>query len=105
MEPLKRAGLMCNGYIQVTFEGGTEAQGGVLQAPTDENTVVFHYGRQGEFAAIKAALDRKMAALRGAPPAAQSLGIDDLEKLASLRDRGILTEEEFMLKKRQILGI
>ncbi|EFC36610.1 predicted protein [Naegleria gruberi] len=31
--------------------------------------------------------------------------IQDLEKLASLRDSGILTEEEFTAKKRVILGI
>ncbi|KAG2378213.1 hypothetical protein C9374_008356 [Naegleria lovaniensis] len=31
--------------------------------------------------------------------------IEDLEKLASLRDAGILTEDEFVIKKRMILGI
>lgn len=29
----------------------------------------------------------------------------ELQKLAGLRDQGILTEEEFSAKKRQILGI
>ena len=28
-----------------------------------------------------------------------------LEKLASLRDQGIVTEEEFLLKKKQILDL
>lgn len=31
--------------------------------------------------------------------------IDDIEKLAALRDKGILSQEEFDLKKKQILGI
>jgi hypothetical protein len=31
--------------------------------------------------------------------------IDDIEKLAALRDKGILTQEEFDLKKKQILGL
>jgi len=31
--------------------------------------------------------------------------IEDLEKLASLRDAGILTEEEFQAKKKIVLGI
>lgn len=31
--------------------------------------------------------------------------LDDLERLANLRDRGLLTEEEFEAKKRQILGL
>lgn len=30
---------------------------------------------------------------------------DEVEKLASLRDKGILTEEEFQAKKRQLLGL
>ena len=31
--------------------------------------------------------------------------IDDLEKLATLKDKGILSQEEFDLKKKQILGL
>jgi len=31
--------------------------------------------------------------------------ISDLEKLAELRDKGIVTEEEFQAKKKQILGL
>lgn len=40
-----------------------------------------------------------------APPAESSGYIAELEKLASLRDAGILTNEEFEAKKRQILGL
>jgi hypothetical protein len=31
--------------------------------------------------------------------------MDQLEKLASLKDKGILTQEEFDAKKKQILGL
>jgi len=31
--------------------------------------------------------------------------LDELERLADLRDRGILTEEEFQAKKKQLLGL
>jgi hypothetical protein len=31
--------------------------------------------------------------------------LDELEKLASLRDRKIITDEEFEAKKRQLLGL
>jgi len=30
---------------------------------------------------------------------------EELEKIAGLRDKGILTEEEFQAKKKQILGL
>jgi hypothetical protein len=36
---------------------------------------------------------------------ANSGGIDDLEKLAELKQKGVITEEEFTAKKKQILGI
>lgn len=35
----------------------------------------------------------------------QTSNIDDLEKLAQLRDKGIITQEEFDAKKKQILGL
>ena len=31
--------------------------------------------------------------------------IEELKKLAELRDLGIITEEEFQLKKKELLGI
>lgn len=34
-----------------------------------------------------------------------SNGIDDLEKIAALKEKGIITQEEFELKKKQILGL
>ena len=46
------------------------------------------------------------AAPPAAAPAPESSGyIAELEKLASLRDAGVLTNEEFDAKKRQILGL
>lgn len=40
----------------------------------------------------------------GPPPAAPSY-IEELEKLAVLRDQGIISEEEFAAKKAQLLGL
>jgi hypothetical protein len=41
------------------------------------------------------------------PPAAapQESYLEELERLADLRDRGILTDEEFQAKKKQLLGL
>jgi Short C-terminal domain len=38
-------------------------------------------------------------------PAAGNSGLNDLEKLADLRDKGIITPDEFEAKKKQILGL
>jgi hypothetical protein len=40
--------------------------------------------------------------LRKAKPTSN---ISDLEKLADLKNKGIITEEEFNAKKKQILGL
>ena len=56
------------------------------------------------------------AALGGAPPAGAPAAqapaaappapyVQELEQLAGLRDKGILTEEEFQAKKKQLLGL
>lgn len=39
------------------------------------------------------------------PTSAQPAALDQLEKLAGLKDRGILTEDEFTAEKRKLLGI
>ena len=45
-------------------------------------------------------------AAASAPPAApEPEYVGELERLAQLRDQGILTDEEFEAKKKQILGI
>ena len=40
-----------------------------------------------------------------AAPAAEADYLAELEKLGSLRDQGIITEEEFEAKKKQLLGL
>lgn len=41
----------------------------------------------------------------GSPEALETSGIANIEKLASLKDRGLITEGEFEAKKKQFLGI
>ncbi len=54
-------------------------------------------------------LEQGGASPAGAAPAAStehsSDFIDEIERLAALRDQGILTDAEFDAKKRQILGL
>jgi hypothetical protein len=46
------------------------------------------------------------AAPSPAPPVEpESSYLDELERLASLRDRGIISDEDFEAKKRQLLGL
>jgi len=100
----KKASNLANGFIQFSFLGGTEAKGGFWQATRDENTIFFRKNHQPDFEEIKNRLDAVMSAgPKGEtqPPSS----IHDLEKLAELRDKGIITHAEFEAKKKQILNI
>jgi len=99
----KRPGLVYEGYLQLVFIGSQDSKGGVYQAVGDANTVMFKRRQEPAFLAMKEAIEERIEELRRPAPAGGSL--DDLEKLAELRDRGIVTEEEFEAKKRQLLGI
>lgn len=52
----KAAGLM-RGYIQFSFPGASAAERGVLQAASDENTVMFDKARQPAFEKIRKAIE------------------------------------------------
>jgi len=68
---------------------------------------VRHRQDQKYAAQDQAAYDQQMAAQAPAAPAApaQPDYAAELEQLAQLKAQGILTEEEFEAKKKQILGI
>ena len=102
----KRPGSITSGYIQFTFMGGQEAKGGLFEAVQDENSVVFTSNETWRFEKMKRAIEERMVQLSSAqalrPPASN---LDELEKLGSLREKGIVTEEEFQAKKKQLLGL
>ena len=67
---------------------------------------VRHRQDQKYAAQDQAAYDQQMAAQQAAPAApAEPDYAAELEKLAQLKNQGILSEEEFEAKKKQILGI
>jgi hypothetical protein len=100
----RNAGSLVNGYIQLAFVGGQEAKGGIIEATKDENTVMFLLVQQLEFEAFKQELQERINKSRAGNNKSHS-SLDELEKLASLRDRKIITDEEFETKKRQLLGL
>jgi len=95
---LKKAGLMA-GYIQLTLKGGSEAKKGLFQAAKDENTINFNRGNE-KFEEAKRIIEEEISEDRTG-----NENIKDLEKLAELKERGIITGKEFQKKKKQILKI
>jgi hypothetical protein len=68
---------------------------------------VRHRQEQKYAAQDQEAYEQQMAAQAAAAPAAAAAPdyTAQLQELAQLKDQGILTEEEFEAKKKQILGI
>ena len=98
----KTAALLSEGYIQFAFRGGIEDKGWGI-ALFDENTVTFNRAQEPMFQELRSALNTRMADLR--QTAGRQSPLHDLEKLADLRSKGIITEEEFEVKKRRLLEL
>lgn len=105
----KPGGAMTNGFIQFAVMGGRESQGGLLAATRDENTVVLRMGEQtvkGE--EIRDYVEKRILEL-AKPQAAvimqQTSAADEIIKFKNLLDMGVITQEEFDAKKKQLLGL
>lgn len=88
----KKAGLT-GGHIRFSFPGA--------QADSMEDMIMFTRDQESAFEKLKEAVEKKIKEGSTAPKP----GLDELEKLAALKDKGIITEEEFQAKKKQILGL
>ena len=94
------------GYIGFDFLGGLENKSGLLDMYHDENAVVFTPQQNVLFQEIKALIEKKMDAAHTpvGQQTSQSSAYDELAKLATLRDQGIVTEQEFQEQKSKLLG-
>jgi hypothetical protein len=102
----KNPGSFTNGYIQFTLSGGMESRGGILDATKDENTVMFAAKDTAIIGKIKDYIESQMQKLRNPNTPNQSSASlsSELEKLAELKNKGILTDDEFQSAKKRLLG-
>ena len=93
---------MTTGYLQFILIGSGEGKGGVFNAVKDENTITFGKKEKNLAHELKEYVDYMIE-----NPQSQSVHseLDDLHKLKALLDEGVITEEEFKTKKKQILGL
>jgi len=104
---IKRANMITNGYIQFSFLGGKEAKGSLLEATSDENTIMFTKNQQNDFERAKNKIEEILNDIsEQTNNKVINISVsDEIEKLSLLKDKGILTEEEFSKKKKELLGI
>jgi hypothetical protein len=108
---LKPAGAIVNGFIQFSLPGGNEGRSKfgsqTTDAVRDENTVIFTKKQQPAFEALRDRIEEAITSRHALSPQAQAAApdlADQLSKLATLRDKGILTDEEFATQKARLLA-
>ncbi|MGW6193065.1 SHOCT domain-containing protein [Bacillus cereus] len=102
---IKKANFFTNGYIQFIFMGSQESKRGVMAAAADENTVMFTKREEKMAEEIKEYIE-SILVNKSKPQVASSVsGADEILKYKELLDQGVITEEEFQAKKKQLLGI
>ena len=101
-----KAGLLSNGYIELMLMHYDETHDKDSERGIEDAIISFRPGQQKAFEAFREMLEAKMTSGGVArAPTVATTDLDQLEKLASLLDKGIITEEEFSRKKKQLLGL
>lgn len=105
----KPAGPIINGFIEFTVGGGTEARSkfgsASMQAGQNENAVMFKKAQMPAFEQLRVTLEHAIVSRdsgSGPAPAPPNIG-EQIGQLAALRDQSILTEQEFQMKKEELL--
>lgn len=109
---IKPAGPIMSGYIQFTLPGSNERRSEfgkqTFDAAGDENSIVFVRDQEPAFLAFRDALEQAIAArhipVAAVAPAPAPTVLDQIAQLAGLRDAGVLTAEEFDVKKAEFLS-
>lgn len=110
---VKKPGALINGFIQFSIAGGKARDssykytGGTLDAVKDENSVVFR-GEDNYRKALKIKeYIEKYSENQNTTKIINNTNsnADEILKYKNLLDNGIITQEEFDIKKKQLLGI
>jgi hypothetical protein len=102
---MKEPGMILAGHMQIIFSGSGESKGrSTLDAAKDENTVMFRKKDYKEFLRCKELIEQYRDEAIPKESSLQLSIADELKKFADLRDSGVITEEEFSAKKKQLLG-
>lgn len=105
---LKDAGALTSGYIQFILLGSRESKGGLMAATKDENTIMFVKKEQKMADEIKSYVENILTSKNSSSTNIvhnSSDAAEEIRKFKSLLDDGIITEEEFQEKKKQLLGL
>lgn len=98
----KKPGLL-SGYIQFSLPGGKEDTGGLSSAFQDENTITLS-GNAAEAEKVVNYINQRLREVKTNKVQATFSSADELRKFKELLDMGIISQQEFDAKKKQIIG-
>ena len=92
------------GYIEIIMPGSIET--GRMQIGTSENAVLFKNKDAPLFkAGLELIYELKEKKRTQGNVVSQDSAADEIKKFAKLRDEGIISEDEFNSKKKELLGL
>lgn len=92
------------GYLQFILMGSQETKRGVSGAVHDENSILFNKKELPLVLEIKEYVEYRINSKTSTKTTSISAA-DEILKFKELLDQGILTQEEFDAKKKQLLGL
>lgn len=99
---LKKSGVLVKGYIQFTFNGSAETKKGIFDATKDENSILFTNTK--DFEKIRDEIQKRMTQLKShSSPTYQPSIPEQIKQISELKEQGIISEEEFEKKKKELL--
>lgn len=94
------------GYIQFSLSGGRENADGVMGAMQDENSIAIKSKAVVEAERIVEFINQKLHTLKsGRNMNGVISAADEIKKYKELFDLGIISQEEFEIKRKQLLGL
>lgn len=99
---------MTVGFIQFAYPGSVESKGGINEMINDENSIPITIQMVPQAREIVNFIEKRREELRAGSQGTviqQVSGADELKKYKELLDMGVISQEEFDAKKKQILGI
>lgn len=95
------------GFIQFTYPGSGEGKAGVVEAVDDENSIPVSKTNVELARTIVEYIEQTKRAMKSGvtPIVNQPSAADELKKFKELLDMGVITQEEFDAKKKQLLGL
>ncbi|MFR7484891.1 MAG: SHOCT domain-containing protein [Acutalibacter sp.] len=102
---IKKPGSIMAGFISFSIAGGKEFMGAsTMDAIQDENSFLIRNETYLKATKIKEYIDSQIAN-RGKEGTIQLSSADEIAKFKSLLDQGVITQDEFDAKKKQLLGL